>query len=327
MSPTGQITRQPQSRIRWILVVQVIWLAVAVAIMVWWGWLLLDKKEEILSLQQAAGATAEVTQREWLKTQRMVFAEGIVFLFLLVSIGLGLFVLYWRDAYRQKGLHAFFASVTHELRTPLTSIRLQAETLEDVIGTLPGAENVKKLTGRLMEDALRLEAQVERTLELARVEGGGPLYSQSIPFRAWFMRWSESMRDAYPSQRIRFQVDRLGDEVIEADTSALQVVLRNAFENSIRHSGREPVTLTLSSVREKSGMVLLEVRDDGANTSTMPSKLGQLFDKGSSSTGAGVGLYLVRSLMERMGGVAEFFAEPSGFRLCLRFKEGARDER
>ena len=88
-----------------------------------------------------------------------------------------LFWLYWRDAKRTRSLQAFFASLTHELRTPLTSIRLQAESISDGLADHP---EQKDFLQRLLEDSQRLELQVERVLELARVEGGGPIFTQAI---------------------------------------------------------------------------------------------------------------------------------------------------
>ena len=96
---------------------------------------------------------------------------------LLTGLSIALVWLYLRDQRRTNSLRAFFASVTHELRTPLTSIRLQAESLAD-------AGNASPLVERLLEDTSRLEGQVEKTLELARIEGGGELDLQPLPIHA-----------------------------------------------------------------------------------------------------------------------------------------------
>lgn len=66
--------------------------------------------------------------------------------------------------------------------------------------------------------------------------------------------------------------------------------------------------------------MLLEYRDDGAGTAVRAQQLGRLFGRGAASGGSGVGLYLVRALMERMGGRAEFHSAPGqGFGAELRF--------
>ena len=50
------------------------------------------------------------------------------------------------------------------------------------------------LINRLLEDTSRLEAQVEKTLELARLEGGGALDLQPLPIRAWLERQVEGVK-------------------------------------------------------------------------------------------------------------------------------------
>jgi signal transduction histidine kinase len=77
-------------------------------------------------------------------------------------------------------------------------------------------------------------------------------------------------------------------------------------------------------VRNAGSHVEVRFRDDGRGFEGDPSKLGRLFQRGSSSRGTGVGLYLVRVLMERMGGKVEFAAAPEGgFAATLRFQRSA----
>jgi signal transduction histidine kinase len=65
------------------------------------------------------------------------------------------------------------------------------------------------------------------------------------------------------------------------------------------------------AVRSPQG-VDLRYRDDGRGYQGDPSRLGQMFARGVESRGTGVGLYLVRVLMERMGGSVEFANAPEG---------------
>jgi signal transduction histidine kinase len=67
--------------------------------------------------------------------------------------------------------------------------------------------------------------------------------------------------------------------------------------------------------------VELRFRDDGRGFPGDAAKLGRMFQRGGSSSGTGVGLYLVRVLMERMGGSVEFArAETGGFEARLYFR-------
>jgi signal transduction histidine kinase len=251
-----------------------------------------------------------------LKTQRMLFWESGTYFALLTASTVFLFLVYWRDAKRTRSLQAFFASMTHELRTPLTSIRLQAESIADANPN----EAQKPLVGRLLEDTQRLELQVERVLELARVEGGGPIFTRPVRARPFLERM---IRDWQSHQDGRAVVNLEAQDLqIEADPVAMHVILKNLLENSVRHSKQSPVEIKISTEQNPQG-IYVHFKDNGQAFSGNPKKLGMLFEKGEMSQGAGVGLYLIQMLMKRMGGRAQFSAPGQGFQVSLLFKEGA----
>jgi len=237
--------------------------------------------------------------------------ESSVFLALLLSVSALLAWFYLREARRARGMQAFFAAVTHELRTPLTSIRLQAEAIAE-------GDQRAELARRLLEDSNRLESQIDKTLELARIEGGGPLAEQSVPLSSWLPRTLAQLTSQYGA-RLALALDiPEGLPPVQVDAAALQMILRNLVENSVRHAGREPVSVTVSA-RAADGGVLLDVGDDGSGARAPANELGRLFGRGSGSEGTGVGLYLVRALIQRMGGRAEFRTAPGqGFHAELR---------
>lgn len=319
MTGKGSITHAPNRRLRWMLVAQLVWLGVVFVMGLWWEMLLLRQAERITQLERMAGVLSpEMAESSWNRTQRMLHWESSVFFVLLLTSSCLLFWLYWRDIRRAKSIQAFFASLTHELRTPLTSIRLQAETIAE---TVPPGDQNSELVRRLLEDTQRLESQVERTLELARVEGGGPVYMRPLRLKPMVERVAQPWRDTY---RDRIQVvNEIGDEAVLADPAAIQVIVKNLIENALRHSKRNPVVLQLRSERD-SGQVVLRARDNGEGYEGSLHQLGRLFAKGPASSGAGVGLYLVCVLMQRMEGSAHFNVQ-AGFETILRFKEGHAD--
>lgn len=320
MNGKGSITHAPNNRLRALLAIQLLWLLVVCFLGAWWGNLLLKQASRIDELERALGIlNAGTTRTSWEKTQRMLLWESGTFFVLLLSITALLVWLHWRDMKRAKSIQAFFASVTHELRTPLTSIRLQAESIAESLTQTQAHENL--LVQRLLEDTLRLESQVERTLELARVEGGGPVFSQSLRLRLAIERTMKSWRETHPGRlEVKNQVQ---EETVMADPTAIQVILKNLVENSLKHSRREKVQVTISS-ESKEGRVRLRFEDDGEGFAEDTDRLGELFQKGRNSQGTGVGLYLVRTLMKRMGGRVEF--NPGrGFVVDLWFQEGRAD--
>ncbi len=312
MNTRSQVATAQRGR-RWLVTGASIWVLVLLALMGWWGWVVHQQSQKIVELQRIAGLSDSAAEERWQATQRMLVWEGGTLLVLLLGLSTALVWLYLRDQRRTNSLRAFFASVTHELRTPLTSIRLQAESLAD-------AGNGSPLIERLLEDTSRLEGQVEKTLELARLEGGGRLDLQPLPIHAWLQRHIRSMTAGRVVTIELWPADALPDALVLADRSALEIIFRNLIDNTARHSQSTPAQARITAREHAAGFVVSFV-DEGKGYRGDPAQLGTLFLRGESSRGAGVGLYLIRSLMHRMGGRAEFHSRPgSGFETHLHFQ-------
>jgi signal transduction histidine kinase len=308
----GAFSVAPARRTRLLAALAALWLALTLSLVAWWSVIVLRQAARIAQLE---GPTDVAVAAAWSRTRVMLLGESAVFLALLLALSVTLAWLYLREQRRVRALQAFFASVTHELRTPLTSIRLQAEAIAE-------GDQRAELARRLLEDTLRLGSQIDKTLELARIEGGGPLAEQAVPLHGWLER---TLGDIAQTHGARLDLKAHIPEnlpAVAADAAALQMVLRNLVENSVRHGRVEPVRVRLTAT-ERDGQVVLEYQDNGVGTAEIAG-LGRLFGRGPQSSGAGVGLYLVRRLMERMRGRVEFSSNPGdGFRAELWFRPAA----
>ena len=308
----GSLSVMPARRARLIAALAALWIVLVMVLGAGWVALVISQARQISELQSFAGSTDNAVAAQWASTRRRVVGESAVFLLLLLAVSALLAWLYWRENRRARGMQAFFAAVTHELRTPLTSIRLQAEAIAE------GDQRVE-LARRLLEDSNRLESQIDKTLELARIEGGGPLAEQAVPLHGWLERTAAAIAAAHgPRVEMGAALEELLPPIL-ADAAAVQMILRNLVENSVRHAQLERVQVQVSA-RARGEQVVIEYRDNGAGSAVQGALLGRLFGRGAGSGGSGVGLYLVRALMERMGGRAEFHSSPGkGFRAELYF--------
>ena len=274
---TGDFIKKPDRRFKLLILIQGLWAVTLIVLALWWGTLLRQQSDEIANLQTQLGTPEHQVQTRLDRTERMVTGESSTFVILiLVTNGILLFF-FARDTKRSRSLEAFFASITHELRTPLTSIRLQAETLKDMD---PNPKQAPFL-GRLLEDVSRLEAQVQETLELARIEGGGEINLQSIPLNGFLEK--------------RILPNYISDP--------------NGVPTQILIAGKNVGTTYALSVEHQNSAFEAE-----------HEKLGQLFYRGKNSQGAGIGLYLVETLMAKMGGSASFLPQNETFSAKLSFK-------
>lgn len=301
----GTFTSLPKQRLRIMAASLAFWQIVVCILGLWWGSLLLKQARIIAELQPGYS---------FARIHRMLFWESSVFFLLLFGTTALLAFIIFRDYRRSRQIESFFASFTHELKTPLTSIRLQAESIAD-----DASPSVKKNIARLLEDTQRLQAQVEKTLELSRIEGGGVVHNQQIRIKPLVERFVKNSEDTF-GDRLNI-IQKIEDVVVDADESAMQIIFRNLLENAFRHSKKEKLKITISSTTEKNQIKII-FADDGVGYQGPLSELGKIFKKGRESQGTGVGLYLIRTLMLRMGGFAEFSKSPDGgFAVELRFKE------
>ncbi len=308
----GDFIKKPDRRFRLLITIQGLWMVTLIILALWWGTLLRQQSDEIANLKTQMGAPASEVQARLGKTERMITGEsGTFVLLILITNGVLLFF-FARDTRRSRSLEAFFASITHELRTPLTSIRLQAETLKDI------AQDPKHtpFLNRLLEDVSRLEGQVQQTLELARIEGGGKINAQPIHINS-FIQNKIIPQYSYHDRKLTFDI-KIDDAFVLADPSALNMIFRNLIDNSLKYSSSLPAQIRLSGEKHDAHY-FLNFEHHNSNFSGDQEKLGALFYRGSNSQGAGVGLYLIQTLMEKMKGTADFRPRENQFVTHLSF--------
>lgn len=313
----GKISSPFGFQLRSVMVLSLLQLCCTIALVIWWGHLLLEQNDEIFELKNALSrfdSSVEVGFRQ--PVRNMIISESIWFIAVVVVTSLFLVGLYLRDIRRNSSLQAFFASLTHELKTPLTSIRLQAETIEEYSTK---DQYLFPLSKRLLEDTNRLENRVERSLELARVEGGGPLHLQNLDLAQCI---NEAVRSCVASYKQSIDITHTIEHVfIRGDRNAMRIVLTNLLENSIIHGGKKPISVNFSAV-DDGPKVILTYHDNGSGMSKELKKVGSLFYRGKESQGAGIGLYLVVSLIKAMGGEVRFDSKGQGFIASMSFLTG-----
>lgn len=307
------LSRQQARQSRLVAALAGVWLLMILALGGWWATIVIRLARRVADLSIAAGRSETQALSELQQTQRMLFWESSTFLVLLLTLSAALFWFYWRDMRRARGTQAFFAALTHELRTPLTSVRLQTEAIAE-------GEPSPELVERLLADTHRLESQIDKTLELARLEGGGSLAEQAIRLDPWLPRVLGTIVGTEGDDARLDATVEPGLPPIAGDTAAVQMILRNLIENSVRHGDVANVAIEVQARRAGDG-VELRYADNGRGFDGDPERLGRLFERGDQSRGTGMGLYLVRVLMDRMGGSVTFGkAQGGGFEARLKFK-------
>jgi signal transduction histidine kinase len=245
------------------------------------------------------------------KVVRMLMWEGSTFLVLLTSSAVSVAVMYWRDLRKTSALQALFASLTHELKTPLASMRLQAEVIRDLIADEShDHDQLTALTTRLIQDTSKFEHELDKGLQLSRVEGQGTLTLSPVDLGRF-------VRKLATKHGLTLEVT--GNGVVLADEMALTMVFRNLFENTARHNLQG--TKATVSFQEQGDALVCSYDDHGKVFAGDRKMLGELFYKHDSKKGTGIGLYLVKQLMKAQQGKLSFSQEgPLVF--FLEFRRG-----
>jgi two-component system sensor histidine kinase KdpD len=192
--------------------------------------------------------------------------------------------------------NALLSAVSHDLRTPLAVITGAATTLRDDEDRLPKPAR-RELLSQIVEDARRLERVLGNLLQLTRVESGLVPNRELIPVEELVGAALTRMEGAIGSWKV--DLDIPSDLVVPVDAILFEQVLINLIDNALKHGG-PPLEL---HARREDTKIILDVVDYGRG---VPPELGStLFDKfvrASTAPGAGLGLAVVRAIVEAHGG-------------------------
>jgi signal transduction histidine kinase len=197
----------------------------------------------------------------------------------------------------------FVASISHELRTPMTAVLGAAMTLlrEDI--ELSSARR-RQLLEMIGSQGRRLTQITEDVLLASRLDRGDlNIEREPVDLGVLVRRAVETMREQAP-ESVTLKTAPNGAATAIGDPDRIEQVLVNLIDNAVKYSpeGGE-VTISTASAE---GRVRVEVADEGVGIPA--SEHDSVFEKfyrgaeGGTVTGTGLGLYICRELVRRMGG-------------------------
>jgi signal transduction histidine kinase len=213
----------------------------------------------------------------------------------------------------------FVASMSHELRTPLNALIGFAEILAN---RYFGPLNTRQLdyARAILDSAQQLASLVDDILDLATIESGHIALERAAVDVAGLLRAVTGLAREQARRRGLELTLHCSPEIgsIEADPRRLRQALFNLVSNAIKFTA--PGGAVSVAAERRGGELLLSVADSGTGVPLPPrdDKLAPLAG-GTGPAAAGVGLALVRNLVERHGGaVAVELVPPRGVRVTCR---------
>lgn len=228
------------------------------------------------------------------------------------------FVAIERDITKEKEINRakteFVSIASHELRTPLANMSLSIEMLLDNIAGELNGEQKNYLRG-LHNDVKGMTELVDALLNISRIELG-TLVINSEPTN--IVDIVDAVLNGFASQIKKKELEIKKEyakniPIISTDRNIMRIIIRNIFSNSIKYtSGGGKINCL---VRRQENEVIIKISDNGCGIPQ--NQQNKIFEKlfrannavKITNQGVGLGLYIVKSMLERCGGRVWFEAE------------------
>lgn len=285
------------------------WLVLTVSLAVWWFTLGLRQAKTISELSLALGEPNEFINSELLEKQsRMIWMEGTFFLSLLTLGGSVLIWFSYQDLKRNQLIQDFFSTVTHEMKTPLAGLRLQVEGLMEDLSENKEYSNLLK---RALKESDRIESQMDKAFYLASLMRSESLFIEKVSMQDI----QHSLQETFPN--VEWSMKQ--DIILQADKRAFESILSNIFENAYKHGLASKITVSMNKILKEKDMnkIKISIQDNGRGFQGNISQIGKPFIRYSSTSGSGIGLYIVKQLVGKMKGNVYFSSSDQGFQVLL----------
>ena len=227
----------------------------------------------------------------------------------------------------EKARTDMIAGISHDLRTPLTAIRGTIKGLMDGIASTPEKQD------RFLEIAYRRTGEMDLLLNqlfyLSKIETGNmPITLRKIEISSFIKNYVQAKQGLMEAEKEELveETKEITAEVA-VDPEQLQRIFDNLLENSRKYGEKVPLKMKID-LRKMPGGILIRYSDNGVGVPE--NKLPYVFDEfyrvdesRNKKEGNGLGLYIVKYLIEAMGGTVRAENE-DGFVVSLELPLGER---
>ena len=227
----------------------------------------------------------------------------------------------------EKARTDMIAGISHDLRTPLTAIRGTIKGLMDGIASTPEKQD------RFLETAYRRTGEMDLLLNqlfyLSKIETGNmPITLRKIEISSFIKNYVQAKQGLVEDEKEELieETKEITAEVA-VDPEQLQRIFDNLLENSRKYGEKVPLKMKIG-LRKTPGCILIRFSDNGEGVPE--NKLPYVFDEfyrvdesRNKKEGNGLGLYIVKYLIEAMGGTVRAENE-DGFVVSMELPLGER---
>lgn len=215
----------------------------------------------------------------------------------------------------------FVSIASHQLRSPLTSIRGYVSMLmEGSYGVIP--DSARQVLEKIAESGKFMALSIEEYLNVSRIEAGNMKYEYSdFDMEQIARSVTDELRPLAEKKglSLSYESQTSGKTLVHADIGKVRQIIANLLDNSIKYTQKGSVAVIAKNDTEGTKMLVM-IKDTGVGMSK--EAIGTLFEKFVRAknantvnvTGTGLGLYVAKTMITKMGGriVAESEGEGRG---------------
>jgi len=212
----------------------------------------------------------------------------------------------------------YFAETQHELRTPLNAICGMSDAIRaEMFGALDNPK-YKDYAENIYKSGQHLLSIIDGRLEMSRIEAGAdPLEVEDVDVGSIVNETTEMLSRIAEKANVKLDIDVEPDlPIIATDPRKLRQVLVNLVSNAIKFTPENGNVLMSVKKNAKKGVLVLVVSDTGIGMSStdvrdaMKPYRRMSGDRRSGERGTGLGLTIVRKLVETLGAAIEIQSTP-----------------
>lgn len=245
----------------------------------------------------------------------------VVFFSVLMIVTAAFFIYSMSVILRQKQLSElqrdFINNMTHEFKTPISTIQISTDVfLQNE--TIQKDARLFRYAGIIKEQVLRLNTQVEKVLQLAKIDRQHvELNKEAVHLQELITHISPSLELKIGEKQGKLHLDTgASAAVVQADRLHLTNILHNLVDNAVKYARPGVAPEITIHLQERPDGIILSVEDNGMGISKEHQK--RVFDKfyrvstGNvhNVKGFGLGLFYVREICKQHGWRVELSSEP-----------------
>ncbi len=197
-------------------------------------------------------------------------------------------------------LDRFVYSVSHDLRAPLNSI----QGLINIGDTTDDSQELKQLLGMMKNRVKKLYSFIDEIISFAR-NTRTEIIKQNVNLYELVRETFENTQYRELSADIDFRMSIAEDTSLQTDKGRLGVILNNLVDNAIKyHRHSHPGKYVAVQTEDLGNEILIKIVDNGQGipADAQPKIFDMFFRASENSKGSGLGLYIVKDMVERLGG-------------------------